>query len=185
MNSNYVSYRQRRDGPEWRVVGEQLATTASAQTYSAAGEAPRAQHAPRIVGKNETPTERGLGFAITAGPFVAVIFALVGGIVMLAFSSYVAFGWFLTGIGSLGMVLLTYVYHRSEQNSPGAADRHWANVEAHKHGNDTAVRLAAIEAEREVRLAAIREYRRMITGGADYDQIELSDGPGSTRQLSG
>ena len=65
----------------------------------------------------------------------------------------------MTGIGSLGLVVLLAVYALYERNSPGAVDRHWSHTERHKHDNDTEVRLEMVRAERDVRLARLQVYR--------------------------
>ncbi|MEZ4672794.1 MAG: hypothetical protein R2932_00925 [Caldilineaceae bacterium] len=128
--------------------------------------------ASRVDADKTTPTERATGFAITAAPVLVVIAMAIGGLVTLAFTGAEILGWFLTGVGCLGIVALCYIQWQQERNSPGGVERGWMGVERHRSDNDTEVRLAAVDAEKEVRLAAIREYGRIARG--DHDTLPAS-----------
>ena len=157
-NNRFVAPEPTRDtDAQWRVVGELLNEQSSPHNIVDTMRA--VDVAPRILGKDENPLLRGQGFAIVSIPFTIIIIALIVGVVTLAFTEAVMFGWIMAGVGGVGLVVLLAVYALNERNSPGAVDRHWSHTERHKHDNDTEVRLEMVRAERDVRLARLQVYR--------------------------
>lgn len=166
-DARFVSADSRTGETDWRVVGELLNNAGDGQQHIVDAMQGHAT-APRIVGTQDNPLLRGAGFGLVSLPFTLVVMALIGGVVILSFTGAVAFGWFLTGVGGLGLIVLTIVFFLNERNSPGAVDRRWAAADQHRSDNDTDVRLAIVSAERDVRLARLQVYREtqlMIGGG--------------------
>lgn len=182
-NERYVSANP-TNNTDWRVVGELLDNHGDGQQHIV-DAMQQTNVAPRIVGTQDNPLLRGAGFGLVSVPFTLVIMALIGGVVILSFTGAVAFGWFLTGVGGLGLVVLTIVFALSERNSPGATDRRWAAADEHRSDNDTDVRLAIVAAERDVRLARLQVYREtQLQIGANEDEpVQRIDS--SPRQLPG
>lgn len=184
-DARFVSAAPTRDTEaQWRVVGE-LLNEQSSNPHAIVDTMRGIDVAPRILGKDENPLLRGQGFAITSIPFTIIIITLVVGVVTLAFTDAQFFGWLMTGIGALGLIVLTVVYALNERNSPGAVDRHWSNTERHKHDNDTTVRLEMVKAERDVRLARLQVYREtqlQIGVNADEPVRRIAQNP---KQLTG
>lgn len=149
--------------PRWSVASGELVHVAK-QPGDLGMRSQPVDITPRIDADKTTPRERSTGFAITAGPVLVVIAMAIGGLVTLAFTGAAILGWFLTGVGCLGIVALCYIHWQQERNSPGGVEHGWMAVERHRSDNDTDVRLAQVAAEKEVRLEAIREYGRIVRG---------------------
>jgi len=164
-HNNFVSpYKADEHDTEWRVVAGQLANVTGNRRPII--EAARGDIAPRINADGTTPAERATAFNISAIPVLLVIAMSIAGMVILAFTDKEALGWFLAGTGSLGIIALSYLFKTQENNSPGGVEHGWIRKAMRDSDNDLEARLAAIEADKEVRLAALREYSAIVKGGA-------------------
>lgn len=180
-HNNFVSpYKADEHDTEWRVIAGQLANVTG--NHQPIIEAARGDIAPRINADGTTPAERATAFNISAIPVLLVIAMSIAGLVTLAFTDKEILGWFLSGTGGLGIIALSWLYWSQENNSPGGVEHGWIRKAMRDSDNDLEARLAAIEADKEVRLAALREYSDIVKGGAN-GQIPGTDQ--QTRRLSG